>query len=114
MAELAFQNKLCWDRMYHNGELVIVETKNKGLKILYKKMSLLVCMALREIKKGHIHVVYFFSQLSGKANKDYRTGHEVEIYPKYEGTRGDGGQLSVQFCVCDLPSNSVRQESCCE
>lgn len=56
----------------------------------------------------------YFSLLCWKAIKDCSTGHEVEIYPKYEGTRGDGGQLSVQSCVCDLLSNSVRQESCCE
>lgn len=56
----------------------------------------------------------YFSQLSRKANKDGSIGREVENYPKYEGTRGSGGQLNVQSCVCDLPSNSVRQESCCE
>lgn len=83
------------------------------LKILYQKISLLVCVALIEIKRDKSTMVYF-SQLSRKANKDCGTGHEVEIYPKYEGTRGDGGQFSVPSCVCDLPSNSVRQESCCE
>lgn len=70
-------------------------------------------MAPLEIKRDKFTIVYF-SQLSRKANKDGSTGHEVEIYPKYEETRGSGGQLNVQSCVYDLPSNSVRQQSCCE
>lgn len=40
-------------------------------------------------------------------------GKSVKIAVLEEATRG-GLQLNVQFCVYDLSSNSMRQESCCE
>ena len=53
-----------------------------------------------------------FPQFSGKANKACSSGHKVEMYPKFKEMGGNGGQVSAQSTVCDVLSNSIRQQSC--
>lgn len=71
-------------------------------------------MALTEIQWDKFHSSGFLCCLGKKIRIAIDSDHQVEINPKFKGTGGNSGQLSVQSSVHDLPSNSIRQESCCE
>lgn len=71
-------------------------------------------MALIEIKWDKFHDSGFLCCLGKKIRIAIDSDHQVEINPKFKGTGGNSGQLSAHSSVHDLPSNSIRQESCCE